>query len=197
MNAHEPPAWRPPGRYGQASAIDGMGAVAAPFLAGIAIALAVLVISSPENFGGENVALFALVLAAVALIACAECTFVARKYVVTPGQLEEWWPGASVEQLVHEQHEAADVFEVWADWSRRLYNVGIVALAAGVAAALVPPGGLGDAPPWRLAAFALALAAMVAELAAILITVTGDDERRNERRRMLEEQAAQPPNLQP
>ena len=48
----------------------------------IAIALAILVISSPEHFGAENVSLFALVLAAVALVGCAECTFVARRYAV-------------------------------------------------------------------------------------------------------------------
>ena len=117
-----------------------MGTVAAPFLAGIAIALAILVISSPEHFGAEGQTLFALVLAAAAFIGCAECTFVARKYVVTPSQLEEWRPGADAAELAEEQSDAKTTFDLWATWARRFYNLGIIALSVGVAAALVPYG---------------------------------------------------------
>ncbi len=196
MSPNPSPRWKPPGRYGYSAAIDGMGTVAAPFLAGIAIALAVLVISSPQDFGAEGITLFALVAAAVALIGCAECAFVARQYVVTPSQLDEWWPDAGATQLADEQSQAVDAFELWAAWARRLYNVGMIGLAAGVAAALVPHGGLNHAQPWRLAAFALALAAVLAELTAILITITRDQERRYEYEQ-LEKRAAQLAKLQP
>jgi hypothetical protein len=116
--------------------------------------------------------------------------------VVTPSQLEEWWPHADPERLEHEQGEAVDAFALWAAWARRLYDVGIIGLAAGVTAALVPHAGLDHAQPWRLAAFALALAAVLAELTVILITVTRDQERRYEREQ-LERRAAQLAKAQP
>jgi hypothetical protein len=184
MSTREPVDWTPPGHYGYASAIDGMGGVAAPFLAGIAIALAILVISTPEPFGAENVALFALVLAAVGLIGCAECTFVARRYVVTPSQLEEWQPKADAQQLADEQRQAAGSFADWASWARRLYNVGIVALACGVTAALVPESGICHMPAWRVAAFVLASAGAVVEVVAVVVTACRDRQARKERMRI-------------
>jgi hypothetical protein len=192
-NAKRRPAWRPPAHYGYAAAIDGMGGVAAPFLAGIAIALAVLVISSPEHFGAENVALCALVLAAVGLVGCAECTFVARKYAVTPSQLEEWWPDPDPDQLADEQHKAAATFTRWAACARAFYDIGIVALTVGVAAALVPHVGLNSAPPWRLASFALAIAAVFAEIMAVLIAVNHDRDIARELKRLEERQARNGP----
>lgn len=185
----EPPPWRPPGRYGYTSAIDGMGTVAAPFLAGIAIALAILVISSPEHFGAENVALCFLVLAAVGLIACTECAFVARQYAVAPRQLEEWWPDPDPLRLADEQHKAAAAFKRWAACARGSYDIGIVALAVGMAAALVPHGGLDSAPPWRLASFALAVAGVFGEAIAILVTVSHDRDVAREHKRLERETA--------
>lgn len=80
-----------------------MGTVAAPFLAGIAIALAVLVISDAKDFGEVGMSLFALVLAMVALVTCVECAFMARRHVVTPSQLQEWNPTGTKEWFELEQ----------------------------------------------------------------------------------------------
>lgn len=190
MTAHKPPVWSPPGRYGQAAAIDGMGTVAAPFLAGIAMALAVLVISSSEDFGAEGLALFALVGAAIALVASAECTFVARKYVVTPSQLEEWWPEKDddpyrSERLERDQADAKEGFQRWSWWARQAYNAGIVVLSGGVAALLVPHGGLAHADALRLATFSLALAGLFAEIVAIAVVTVRDALRSREYKRLL------------
>jgi hypothetical protein len=69
-----------------------MGTIAAPFLAGIGIALAVLVISNEQDFGAASEALFMLVTATTFLVVCVECAFAARQYVVRPAELEEWSP---------------------------------------------------------------------------------------------------------
>jgi hypothetical protein len=96
-NGDREPNWSLPGYLGRAAAIDGMGTVAAPFLAGIAIALAVLVISNPTDFGEEGMSLFALVLATTALVSCVECSFWARQYAVTPRSF--WNGGLAVGRL--------------------------------------------------------------------------------------------------
>jgi hypothetical protein len=75
MTTKQYPVWERPAYYGHPAAIDAMGTVAAPFLAGIGIALAVLVISNEGHFGWAGESLFALVAATVALIACVECSF--------------------------------------------------------------------------------------------------------------------------
>jgi hypothetical protein len=151
-----------------------MGSVAAPFLAGIAIALAVLVISNGGNFGAVGMTLFALVGGTAGFIACVECAFMARQYAVTPSQLEEWRPNLveanRIEKLQTEQSIAFNAFNRWADRARWAYNAGIVAFAWGVASLLIPPGGLDRADDWRLAAFALACGGLVAEIVSVLIS---------------------------
>jgi len=168
------PQWTKPAYYGRAAAIDGMGSVAAPFLAGIGIALAVLVISNGSDFGKVGMTLFALVAGTVGFIACVECAFMARQYAVTPTQLEEWRPDPHeanrTSKLQSEQSIAFSGFNKWADRARWAYNVGIVAFAWGVASLLIPPGGLDKAGDWRLAAFALACAGLAAEIISVLVS---------------------------
>jgi len=172
MAADQVPKWERFGYHGRPAAIDGMGTVAAPFLAGIGIALAVLVISGEEHFGAAGVALFALVTATIALIACVECAFMARQYAVRPGELEEWRPDPReekrIEKLEREQHLMRGKFNRWADRARLAYNVGIVAFGVGVATLLVPKGGLGHLEGWRLAVFVLACGGAAAELLAVI-----------------------------
>jgi hypothetical protein len=168
----EHPKWERPGYYGRPSAIDAMGTIAAPFLAGIGIALAVLVISNEKHFGAANEALFALVAATGFLVACVECAFAARQYVVRPSELEEWRPDPDepkrVELLEAEQKNALTKFELWSNRARWAYNVGIVAFGAGVVFLLVPEGGTHDLLGWRLATFILACIALFAELVSVL-----------------------------
>jgi hypothetical protein len=183
-NGDQKPSWSLPGYFGRAAAIDGMGAVAAPFLAGIAIALAVLVISNPTDFGEEGMSLFALVLATCALVSCVECTFWARQYAITPSQFLEWAPLQSDEWLEAEQRAALNSFERWAKWARRAYNLGILGFAWAIVAMLVPTGGLKDADRWRLAAFVLAAAWLAYEIVQIVVVWVRDVETRSEEKRI-------------
>jgi purine-cytosine permease-like protein len=178
------PRWDVPGRIGRPGAIDSMGTIAAPFLAGIGIALAVLVISNEQAFPWVAPALLALVLATAAFIACLEFAFVARGYAITPSDLEEWatapYGQQRTEWLEAEQGLAIRGFRRWAKLARWAYNVGIVAFSVGVACVLVPKGGLSDATDARLAAFLLAVTGCVAELVAIAATAWCDHKQRKE-----------------
>jgi len=159
---------------GYAGAIDSMGTIAAPFLAGIGIALAVLVISNEQDFPCVAPALIGLVIATAAFIACLEFAFFAREHVVTPSDLEEWAPGLGgserAEWLGSEQRTAIGKFRRWANRARWACNVGIVAFGAGVACVLLPKGGPSHATDARLAVFALAVAGCFAEVAASVTT---------------------------
>ncbi len=170
MSQH--PKWDRPSYYGRPSAIDAMGTIAAPFLAGIGIALAVLVISNEKNFGAANEALFSLVAATTFLVACVECAFVARQFVVRPVELVEWRPDPHEEDRVllleAEQRNAHKKFEKWANRARWAYNVGIIAFGAGVVLLLIPADGLHAAHGWRLGAFVLACTALAAEVISIV-----------------------------
>jgi hypothetical protein len=182
-NGDQKPNWSLPGYFGRAAAIDGMGTVAAPFLAGIAIALAVLVISNPTDFGEEGMSLFALVLATTALVSCVECAFWARQYAVTPSQFLEWGPPDNG-WLEAEQAAALASFESWSKWARRAYNFGILGFAWAIVAMLVPAGGLKDASDWRLAAFALAGLWLAYQIVQILIVWVRAIETRDEAKRI-------------
>jgi hypothetical protein len=173
MSPDHTPQWDIPSPVGRPGAIDSMGTIAAPFLAGIGIALAVLVISNESDFPWVAPALLALVLATAAFIACLEFAFLARDYAVTPGELQEWAPGDEPQRaqwMEAEQRLAISRFRTRAALARWSYNVGIVAFSVGVACVLVPKGGLHHATDARLAVFALALAAGVAEVIAVAVT---------------------------
>jgi hypothetical protein len=171
MSTEETPRWDVPAPLGGAAAIDSMGTIAAPFLAGIGIALAVLVISSESDFPWVAPALLALVLATAAFIACLECAFIARGHALTPGDFQEWAPALDgPEWMKAEQRHAIRRWRQWAMRARLAYNIGIVAFGVGVTCVLVPKGGLRHATDARLAVFALAGAACVAEIIAIVTT---------------------------
>lgn len=169
------PQWNRPAYYGRPSAIDAMGTIAAPFLAGIGIALAVLVISNEKHFGAASEALFMLVAATTLLVACVECAFFARQYVVKPSELEEWRPDPDetkrIELLQEEQSNALAKFERWSNRARWTYNAGILAFGAGVVFLLVPEGGTHALHGWRLATVVLACAALFAELLSVVWSV--------------------------
>jgi hypothetical protein len=174
MAANQTPQWKRPDYYGRPAAIDATGTIAAPFLAGIGIALAVLVISNEEHFGAAGMALFALILATIALVACVESAFHARLYVVTPSELEEWRPDHAeakrVEMLEREQDIARKAFDQWADRARRAYNVGIIAFSVGVVFLLVPKGGVHRAHGWHRATLVLACVGAIAEIGSVVWT---------------------------
>jgi hypothetical protein len=162
----KPPYSGIPGPFGQAAAIDSVGGVAAPLLAGFAFVLIGLILQSSTAFRWPDVGLALLMLAALLLIAAVELAFSARRFYIPPSEWEGWERLASPGR---EEHLNKQVEFFLQKHSRRLartryaYNFGVIALFLATAATLVPPGPIGDIKPWRLAAISLALLGFVLE----------------------------------
>jgi hypothetical protein len=158
-----------PDPYGFAAAIDGVGTIASPLLAGISAALVVLVISSAPDFDWGDVAIFFLTGATLSLLAAVQCAFWARQYSVTPSELQEWWGPAlqdakRLEAVQDEQEALSKTYGKWSKRVRRYYNLGLLLLLIAIPVLLVPSGGLEKASDGRLMGFALAVIALMAEL---------------------------------
>lgn len=160
--------WSVPSPFGHAAAIDSMGAIAAPLLAGFSITFAGLVVSVRHAFRWENLTLGCLLVAAFALVACLQLTFRARQWVTTPSEIEQWYPNPSMErqqelrreQLVHHQN-----YKRWSNRARWAYNSGILALILAVTIAMVPEGSIGLG---RALVIVIAALALLAELAWVI-----------------------------
>jgi hypothetical protein len=164
---HPEPRWNPPYPYNFPAAIESMGSIAAPLLAGFSITLAVLILSSTAHFRWVNASTFLLVAAALALIASVQFAFQARQYVVTPSQIEEWWPfpddPPTREYLRRVQRDHRKRSRRWGDFARYAYDIGLLCLLLGVTSILAPARGLTHASDGRLATVALALLAFTIE----------------------------------
>ncbi|HEX4036231.1 MAG TPA: hypothetical protein VHX66_17450 [Solirubrobacteraceae bacterium] len=138
----------------------------------MSVALIAIALTNPMTFRLASLVLLALVIAAGAFIATVECTFMARQFAVTPGQLEEWNPDADHpgrrKGLRREQRYYVARFRTWARRARVAYNVGIVALGVGIVLALVPQGHVTDG---RIAVIAVAGLMLTAEVAWVIVTI--------------------------
>ncbi len=169
--------WDIPVRYGYAAAIDSMGSVAAPFLAGVSGALAVFVMQNEEAFGWANAALFLLIGATLAFLATLQFSFWSRQFATTPAEIEMWW-GTEAQsapvRLHHEQHDDMEKHRRLSVRVRWSYNVGLLAFLIGLTFCLIPTGGLAEASGGRVAVVVLAAVGLVGELAWIVRTASGD-----------------------
>jgi hypothetical protein len=141
--------WSVPAPYGYAAAIDGFGSVAAPLLAGFAIAVVGITVpltfASPVRYPGTAIGFTAL--AALMLLASVQCSMWAREYAVTPSDMLEWWPdsagpptdrAARLEDLRVTQWRYATIAGTWLSRARLTYHMGIVSLLVGLLVILVP-----------------------------------------------------------
>jgi MFS family permease len=128
---------------GYPQAIQGLGSVAAPLLAGFSLTLVIYTLTSTASFRWPNAVLALILAAALSLITAVQCALVARFYLV---------PGAHGA----EQARLAAAHGLWARRVERLYNAGILLLFSGITVALVPPGPLAEMGA-RLAAIAVGL----------------------------------------
>ena len=166
------PIWRRPNPYGFPAAIEGAGTVSSPLLAGFSFTLIGIVLGTTNAFRWPNAALALLVGATALLIGSVQSAFWARQYVVTPGELAEWWPGlyTDPERLHEVRGEQLGHKQLHDRWVRRfaaLYHGGILLMLAALAVLLVPPAAVGVG---RLAAIVLAIVATVGEAAWIAAT---------------------------
>jgi MFS family permease len=155
--------WKAPFPYGAPGAIDSMGSVAAPLLAGFALTVATLVITNDRFFRWPSLVLGLLIVAAATLVATVELTFRSRQYAITPADIEVWWPNPTrrkLDYLRREQRYHRDRYLKWTDRARIAYNIGVLTLALGFAVALVPPNHVNNG---RRAVIVVAMLAFLAE----------------------------------
>lgn len=172
--AFVPPKWRKPAPLGYGNAIDSVGSIAAPLLAGFSLASVLLVADDAANFRWPGGAVLALSVAAVLLIGSVQCAFNARQYLWSAADVADWWPDMKAdsprEQLLRtEQERAFRKWDVWVQWTRLTYHTGIVALLAALGVALPPQNGSSPEGALRWAAAGVAFAGCAGEVAWILI----------------------------
>lgn len=170
----ERPKWRKPGSLGYPAALDAVGNVAAPLLAGFSLASVVVIASDPSHFRWPGAAMLALTIAAVLLVNALQCSFHARRDLWSADDVRAWWPELDEhpeweERLRHEQDAAFRRWQQWSGWTTRLYNAGILALLIGLVCVLPPVEG-GSNQVYRWLATAFAGAATVGELIWIVTT---------------------------
>jgi hypothetical protein len=149
-----------------------MGSVSAPLLAATSAALLTLVLSIADKIRWDGLALLLLMAAALAFIGSVQLTFWAKRFVVTPAELADWWPDREAardgelewEQRFHQLRHGA-----WASRARWAYNAGILFLLAALPVMLLPPGQVSHVSHARLAAIALACVGLIIE--AVWITL--------------------------
>lgn len=154
-------SWRPPVPLGYVESIQAVGGFAAPLLAGGSFTLAVLALQSSASPSAAvsrwpDAALALFVAAGLMQIGTVQATAWTRRYMCTPGDLLQWFPGEQTDdgpsaflRGMQESHMRQACR--WANIARGFYHAGVLALLAGLLVACVPPGRL-SGPRWAVLA---------------------------------------------
>ena len=158
--------WEPPRLYGDAEAINSMGTIAAPLLAGFSLAAMVATLTiKTSDARWPNVALMLFMLASVLFVTTVQATFWARQYQTNPKEIKDWWPSAiDSKGLGHVLKWHAAGFRLWANRARKVYSVALLCLLAALTVLAVPPESYAQEPFWRWLAVAVGGAAFIAEI---------------------------------
>jgi hypothetical protein len=165
--------WPSPGPPWYLDSIQAAGSVAAPLLAGASFTLVALVLQSSTPFGRwQDLALLLLVAAGLAQVFAVQSVVWTRRYMVTPDDLRQWYPGDFSEPgerptrwLLNVQGFNNQLAEKWADRTRWWMNAGISLLLAGIAVGVVPAGHIGGV---RWAVITVAWAGLAVEASWVL-----------------------------
>jgi hypothetical protein len=170
-----PPKWRKPAPLGYAPAMDSLGTVAAPLLAGFSLASVVVISDDAGNFLWPGLATLGLVVAAIMFVGAVQCSFNARQYIWSAADVLAWWPdleeGSPREiRLRYEQDLAFGRWKAWVNWARITYDVGILALLAALALVIPPLHSAGVQGALRWVASGVAFVACAGEASWIVIS---------------------------
>lgn len=131
-----------PKPFGYAAAVETMGAIAAPLLAGFSFALLGLVLQVEKDLRWPDLSMALLAGSGLLFILSLQATFAARRYYVPPDVWVEWRNLATSDVRRDEidgQYESMlPLHAKWTTAARWTYNVGIVVLFVGVGVLLVP-----------------------------------------------------------
>lgn len=146
------PTWKVPEPLGHPGAVTAAGSVAAPLLVGFSVTLIGLVIGQGPRIRWPGLALDLLALAVILLLGSVQCAFMARRYAVSPSEIEDWWPDHADDrrrsELREDQAQYFEDFLRWAERFRRAYNLGVLLLLAAVAVVLAPPNDQHEVARW-------------------------------------------------
>lgn len=144
---------RRPGTPGIPATMDALTSVAAPLLAGAAIATIGVLCTDSAAFRWPALSMLLFTWAAISLVACVQISIRARRFLYTRDEFLTWTPsGAELDREITEAESAIrnEHFERWlglsmvATWA---YQAGVCLLALGTSALLIPKAGTstGDA----------------------------------------------------
>jgi hypothetical protein len=140
--------WGPPTPIGYHAALQSVGGIAAPLLAGFSFTMtSVLLTASSHPLRWLNVALALFVAAGLVLIFAVQSAVWLQSYAAKPSDYMDWYPqnvfGSSPDStLVKKQIDDFGKAGKWAKRTRRLYNLGILLLLGAITTAVVPPGSI-------------------------------------------------------
>lgn len=160
---------RYPGPHGYAAAIEGLGATAAPLLAGFAFALVGLTLDKESVLWCADLSLLLLVAAGLVLVLTVTMTYNARRNYISPSEYMAAREMAKLDsfdedQLRRDQVNWIDRYNRWLDWIVPAFNLGTVLFLLAIASLLIPAEGPWDMSGLRVAAVALVFVAALAEL---------------------------------
>lgn len=157
--------WFVPDDFGAAAAVQNVGTVAAPLLAGFSFTLLTFVVQDPARFAMPDWTLLLLVGAGIAMIFAVQFGAWARQHESRPGDYREWWKDADRDPaLAEEQRKSALEHALWARRTRNMYNLGVLLLLGAVALLLWPPNDSVDLGSPRGWAFVVAALGLLGEL---------------------------------
>lgn len=159
--------------YGDAAATGFLTGIAAPLLAGAAVAITGVVLQQPDSLRWPGVALLLLVVAASMLIAAVQFGFMARRHSASPDEVGDWWtflPEAERQERVRRDlADDAPLYTWWAEFARWTYGFGIVALWCALAVAMLPARAHEQAV-WRWLAAVVAGGSALFELGWLIVS---------------------------
>lgn len=158
----------PPAPYGDSSALQAVGEIAAPLLTGFTIALIGVVAQSPSSLRWPGAVLLGLVIAFVLLLTAVQSAFFARQRMWTQVDLRAWYTSeqlpADLESAFVLSHKAdLAKWGWWREATRLTYNTGLVVLTVTVGLIVAPP--VDDPLFLRWVALGVAFGAALGELA--------------------------------
>ncbi|MCL8015841.1 hypothetical protein [Streptomyces sp. AS02] len=154
--------WERPDRIGAPHSVDQAHFVAAPLLAGAAIATASVLGADGARFRWPGPAMLCFTVAAILLIASLQLAFRGRSCLYSPAELYDWWAGVTPPRraVLQDEHKRdLEEWRYWASLAAHSYNLGIVTLGLGAIGVLAPPEGASIAHAWMRSLAAGAAAA--------------------------------------
>lgn len=147
-----------PTSYSSVAGTASLSFVAAPLLAGGALAFVGVVIQQENALRYPGIVFFLLVGTILMLVMAVQCGARARLYASTPTDVWQWWPNANNvrrEEVLHELRQESTRRKIWTKRFSIMFYPGVLLLWLALGLATIPTNNTHE-PAWRWAASGLA-----------------------------------------